>query len=63
MVYTEEEFKNNEKTKYVLYPSYQDLLRKEEEANLLLQDEEMKEIAEEELKKPFTSKRKSFKKR
>lgn len=50
MVYTEEEFKNNEKTKYVLYPSYQDLLRKEEEANLLLQDEEMKEIAEEELK-------------
>ena len=49
MNYTEEDFKNNDKTKYI-YPSYEGLLKKEEEANLLLSDPEMKEIAEEELK-------------
>jgi peptide chain release factor 1 len=49
MNYTEEDFKNNDKTKYI-YPSYEELLKKEEEANLLLSDPEMKEIAEEELK-------------
>lgn len=49
MNYTEEDFKNNDKTKYI-YPSYEGLLKKEEEANLLLSDPEMKEIAEEELR-------------
>lgn len=49
MTYSEEDFKNSEKTKYI-YPTYEDLLKKEVEANLLLSDEEMKEIAEEEIK-------------
>lgn len=50
MLYTEENFKKSEKTKY-LYPNYEDLLKKEREANSLLSEPEMKEIAEEELKK------------
>ncbi len=49
MTYRDEDFKNNDKTKYT-YPAYEDLLKKEVEANLLLSDEEMKEIAEEEIK-------------
>lgn len=49
MKYTEENFKNNDKTKYT-YPTYEDLLKKEEEASSLLSDPEMKDIAEEELK-------------
>jgi len=49
MTYTDEDFKNNDKTKYT-YPAYEDLLKKEEEANSLLADVDMKEIAEEELK-------------
>lgn len=49
MTYLAEDFKENEKTKYI-FPSYEDLLKKEEEANSLLSDSEMKEIAEEELK-------------
>jgi len=49
MAYTEEDFKNSEKTKYSSFPVYEDLLKKEEEANSLLSDPEMKEIAEEEL--------------
>lgn len=49
MKYTEENFKNNDKTKYT-YPAYEDLLKKEEEASSLLSDPEMKDIAEEELK-------------
>lgn len=49
MAYTIEDFKNHEKTKYT-YPSYEELLKREEEANSLLSDPEMKEIAEEEIK-------------
>ena len=49
MAYTEEDFKNNDKTKYT-YPAYEELLKKEEEANSLLSLPEMKEIAEEEIK-------------
>lgn len=49
MAYTAEDFKENEKTKYI-FPAYEVLLKKEEEAKSLLLDEELKEIAEEELK-------------
>jgi peptide chain release factor 1 len=49
MAYTIEDFKENDKTKYI-FPSYEELLKKEEEANSLLSDIEMKEIAEEEIK-------------
>ncbi|MDQ1281807.1 MAG: Peptide chain release factor 1 [Patescibacteria group bacterium] len=55
MAYTEEDFKNNDKTKYT-YPTYEELLKKEEEANFLLGDEEMKEIAEDELKNVLAQK-------
>lgn len=55
MAYTIEDFKNNDKTKYT-YPAYEELLKKEEEANFLLDDAEMKEIAEEEIKNIFTQK-------
>ena len=51
MNYTSEDFKNNDKTKY-LYPSYEDLLKKEIEAKGLLYEDdddwvnnEMKELA------------------
>lgn len=54
MTYTIEDFKNNDKTKYTSYPIYSDILKKEDEANLLLSDndldKEIKEMAEEELK-------------
>ena len=50
MNYTVEDFKNNDKTKYTSWVAYEDLLKKEEEANFLLSDPEMKDIAEEELK-------------
>jgi len=54
MTYTIEDFKNNEKTKYTSYLIYEDLLRKEEDANLLLSennlDIEIKQIAEDEIK-------------
>lgn len=50
MTYTEADFKKSEKTKY-LYPNYEELLKKESEASSLLSEPEMKEIAEEELKK------------
>ena len=49
MSYTIEDFQNNEKTKY-LFSTYQNLLKKEEEAKSLLEDESMKNLAEEELK-------------
>ena len=49
MAYTADDFKNNDKTKYT-YPSYEELLKKEEEAISLLSDGDMKEIAEEEIK-------------
>jgi len=49
MNYSEEDFRENEKTKYI-YPSYEELLRKEEETRPLLEDGEMREITEEELK-------------
>lgn len=55
MTYTEEDFRNNDKTKYI-FPSYEDLLKKEEEANSLLFDEELKEVAEDELKNIHTQK-------
>ncbi len=55
MTYTDEDFKNNDKTKYT-YPAYEDLLKKEEEASSLLSDPEMKDIAEEELKSINTQK-------
>jgi peptide chain release factor 1 len=55
MTYSEEDFKNNDKTKYT-YPTYEELLKKEEEANFLLGDEEMKEIAEDELKNVLAQK-------
>jgi len=51
MNYTYEDFKNNDKTKY-LYPSYEDLLKKEIEAKELLNEDdddwvnnEMKDLA------------------
>ena len=50
MAYTDEDFKNNDKTKYTSYPLYEELLKKEEETNSLLSDTDMREIAEEELK-------------
>ena len=50
MAYTLEDFRENDKTKYTSYPAYEDLLKKEEEANSLLSDQDMREIAEEELK-------------
>lgn len=50
MAYTLEDFRENDKTKYTSYPAYEDLLKKEEEANSLLSDPDMKDIAEEELK-------------
>lgn len=49
MTYKIEDFKENEKTKYI-FPTYEDLLNKEEEARALLMDEDMKDLAEEELK-------------
>ncbi len=55
MAYTEDDFKNNDKTKYT-YPTYEELLKKEEEANFLLDDAEMKEIAEDELKNVLAQK-------
>lgn len=60
MTYSEEDFKNSEKTKYI-YPTYFDLLKKEAEANLLLNDEEMKEIAEEEIKNLIIQKENLYK--
>ena len=60
MDYTLDDFKNHEKTKYI-FPGYEDLLKKEEEANSLLQDPEMKEIAEEELKEVTEQKEKLWK--
>ena len=50
MAYTDEDFINNDKTKYTSYPLYEELLKKEEETNSLLSDTDMREIAEEELK-------------
>ena len=50
MAYTDEDFKNNDKTKYTSYPLYEELLKKEEETNSLLSDTDMREIAEGELK-------------
>lgn len=60
MIYTIEDFKENEKTKYI-FPSYEDLLKKEEETNSLLSDSEMKEIAEEEIKNIKVEKEKMWK--
>ncbi|MEI6353068.1 MAG: PCRF domain-containing protein [Candidatus Nomurabacteria bacterium] len=60
MDYTLDDFKNHEKTKYI-FPGYEDLLKKEEEASSLLQDPEMKEIAEEELKEVTEQKEKLWK--
>jgi peptide chain release factor 1 len=55
MTYISEDFKNNDKTKY-LYPSYEDLLKKEIEAKELLNEDgdegvndEMRELANIEL--------------
>ncbi len=59
MAYTIEDFKENEKTKYI-FPSYEDLLKREEEANSLLDDVDMKEIAEEELKEVSDQKEKMW---
>ncbi|MBP9765751.1 MAG: PCRF domain-containing protein [Candidatus Pacebacteria bacterium] len=56
MAYEEEDFKNSDKTKYTSYTVYEELLKKEEEANFLLSDPEMKEIAEEELRNISTQK-------
>lgn len=55
MAYIEQDFRDNDKTKYI-FPSYEDLLKKEEEANSLLSDEELKEVAEDELKNINTQK-------